>query len=331
MAFCPLAKKTKKSSPQSLGRRWNNNKEFTMVYKRYQFQVPDEKMVRLITDTDAKNEGDDQFAIVQTLLSPKVDNVGFIAAHYGTRRHQDSMTRSYAEIETIFSKMAFPKENMIYRGAEHPLPDIKTPVDSEGARLIIREALSNDSRPLFVTFMGPLSDLASAYLMEPGIAGRLTAIWIGGGKYPQGGVEFNLGNDIAAANVIFSSGIRLWQVPKNVYEMMAVSFAELECKVRPCGDIGKYLFDQLMDHAREEIPRKSPFRTGETWVLGDNPSIGLILYEHRCCYDTLPAPEISAEMYYVHTGKNPAIRVYNSIDSRLILEDLFCKLKLFAA
>jgi hypothetical protein len=64
--------------------------------------------------------------------------------------------------------------------------------------------------------------------------------------------------------------------------------------------------------------------------LGDNPSIGLILYEHRFCYDTIPAPEITGEMYYVHTGTNPAIRVYNSIDSRLILEDLFCKLRLFA-
>jgi hypothetical protein len=178
--------------------------------------------------------------------------------------------------------------------------------------------------------MGPLTDLASAYLMEPRIAGMLTAIWIGGGKYPEGGTEFNLGNDIAAANVVFSSGIRLWQVPKNVYEMMAVSFAELECKVRPCGEIGAYLFDQLMAHAAEEGPRGSSFRTGETWVLGDNPSIGLILYEHRFCYDIISAPEISAEKYYVHTGRNPAIRVYNSIDSRLILEDLFCKLKLFA-
>jgi inosine-uridine nucleoside N-ribohydrolase len=287
-------------------------------------------MVRLITDTDAKNEADDQFAIVQTLLSPKVDNVGFIAAHYGTGRHSDSMMRSYVELETIFSKMAFPSKNMLFKGADRPLTDMKTPIKSEGTDLIIKEAMTDDRRPLFVTFLGPLTDLASAFLLEPRISGRLTAIWIGGGKYPEGGVEFNLGNDINAANIVFSSGITLWQVPKNVYEMMVVSYSELECKVRPYGAIGRYLFDQLMTHAQEEGPRKSSFRSGETWVLGDNPSIGIILYEHRFCFDIIPAPEITKEMHYVHTGRNPAIRVYNTVEPRLILEDMFCKIKLFA-
>ncbi|MEG2166423.1 MAG: nucleoside hydrolase, partial [Ruthenibacterium sp.] len=204
------------------------------------------------------------------------------------------------------------------------------PVDSEGARLIIREAMKEDARPLFVTFMGPLTDLASAYLLEPRIAGRLTAIWIGGGCYPSGGIEFNLGNDIHAANVVFASKIELWQVPKNVYEMMPVSLAKLEYRVHPQGEIGQYLFDQLLAHTQEDIPRKSAFRTGETWVLGDNPSIGLILYEHRFAFTYRSAPQISQDMGYLHTGINRPIRVYESIDSRLILEDMYCKIALFA-
>ncbi len=75
-------------------------------------------------------------------------------------------------------------------------------MESEGARLIVREAMKDDPRPLYVTFFGPLTDLASAYLMEPRIAGRLTAIWIGGGAYPAGSPEFNLGNDVNAANEV---------------------------------------------------------------------------------------------------------------------------------
>ncbi|HIU66389.1 MAG TPA: nucleoside hydrolase, partial [Candidatus Caccomorpha excrementavium] len=182
-----------------------------MVYNRYQFQVPIEKQVRVITDTDAKNEADDQFAIVHALLSPKFDNVGLIAAHYGTGRHADSMERSFQELELILDKMGFDRK-IAYRGAAHPLPSPSKPVDSEGARLIIREAMKEDARPLYVTFLGPLTDMASAYLMEPRIADRVTVIWIGGGKYPNGGPEFNLGNDIHAANVVFSSPIRVWQV-----------------------------------------------------------------------------------------------------------------------
>lgn len=300
-----------------------------MRYTDYKFDVPKEKIVRVITDTDAKNEADDQFAIVQALLSPRFENVGFIAAHYG-RRHEDSMERSYRELETIFDKMHIKDKSVLYHGAAHALPDKSAPVPSEGAELIIREAMKEDDRHLYVTFLGPLTDLASAFLMEPRIKDRLTAIWIGGGSYPNGGAEFNLGNDINAANVVFASGMDVWQVPKNVYEMMPVSLAELEYKVAPFGEIGAYLLEQLNAHAQEPGPRKSAFRTGETWVLGDNPAVGLILYEHRFLYDWVQAPLITTDMTYVQTGLNKPIRVYKSIDSRLILDDMFAKIALFA-
>lgn len=301
-----------------------------MRYTDYVFQVPEEKVVRLITDTDAKNEADDDFAVVQALLSPKIENVGLVAAHYGTGRHMDSMERSYRELETVVHKMGFDGQVPIYRGAARGMPDASTPVESEGARLIVEEAMKADDRPLYAIFLGPLTDMASAYLMEPRIAKRLTVIWIGGGLYPDGGEEFNLGNDIYAANVVFGSNLEVWQVPKNVYEMMPVTMAELEYRVRPCGDIGAYLCDQLMEHAMTEGARKSAFRTGECWVLGDSPAVGLILYEDRFSFEWKQAPAVGMDMNYIHTGRFRPIRVYQKIDSRLILEDLYAKLALFA-
>ncbi len=299
-----------------------------MIYQDYAFHVPPEKQVRVITDTDAKNEADDQFCIVQTLLSPKIDNVGFIGAHFGPRV-PDGMDRSCRELELIFDTMGFDKTGMIYRGAPRALPSPDEPIDSEGARLIIREAMKDDPRPLYVTFLGPLTDLASALLIEPRIAPRLTAIWIGGGPYPHGGVEFNMGNDINAVNAVFRSKAQVWQVPKNVYEMMPVSLAELEWRVRPCGKIGAYLCDQLDAHAQEPGPRASDFRTGESWVLGDSPAVGLILYEHRFEFDWIQAPFVTSDGAYVPDVRNRPIRVYRKIDSRLILEDLYAKLALF--
>lgn len=300
-----------------------------MIYDKYKFKVPEEKMVRVITNSDVKNEADDPFAVVHALLSPKFDNVGMIAAHFGIDRDSKSMEHSYQELVKIADIMELKKEGLLFRGAERPLQDAKTPIDSEGARLIIKEAMSEDPRPLYVIFFGPLTDMASAYLIEPRIANRVTVIWIGGGMYPNGGPEFNLGNDIHAANVVFGSNMNVWQVPKNVYEMMPVSLAELEYRLLDNGKLGNYLFDQLVEHSYEEIPRKSPFRTGESWVLGDNPAVGLILYEHRFEFDWVRAPYITVEMQYVHTGINRPIRVYKKIDSRLLLEDLFCKISLY--
>lgn len=50
------------------------------------FSVPDPKRVRMIVDTDCKNEADDAFALVHHLLTPMFDVRGIIAAHFERRR-----------------------------------------------------------------------------------------------------------------------------------------------------------------------------------------------------------------------------------------------------
>lgn len=41
-----------------------------------------------------------------------------------------------------------------------------------------------------------------------------------------------------------------------------------------------------------------------------------------------PAPRITPDMRYVHYQKERLIRVYNYVDPRFTLEDMFAKLKL---
>ena len=63
--------------------------------------------------------------------------------------------------------------------------------------------------------------------------------------------------------------------------------------------------------------------------MGDNPAPGLLLYEHRFQFDWVPAPYVTADQTYAAIGAigHP---VYKGIDSRLILDDLYAKLALFA-
>lgn len=114
-----------------------------MIYDKYNFTVPNQKMIRLIMDTDAKNEADDQYAIVHALLSPKLDNRGFIAAHFGNWLSQSSMEDSYEEISRIFDLMKISNNNLIFKGAPHALTDESTPIPSDGAEFIIKEAMSD--------------------------------------------------------------------------------------------------------------------------------------------------------------------------------------------
>ena len=294
------------------------------------FNVPDNKKLRLIINTDAKNEADDQFAIAHALLTPRFRIEGIIAAHFGTRT-ATTMEESHAEILHVLQLMRMESAIDVYRGATHALPDPQTPVPSEGADLIIREALKEDETPLFVIFLGTLTDLAAAYLQEPRIANRLTAIWIGGGAYPAGGNEFNLGIDRHAANVVFGSPIQLWQVPKNVYKMMRVSLAELAVRVRPHGEIGRYLYEQLDEF--NQLPHHGPlWPKGEMWQLGDSPAVALLLDDHEYDYDWIDPPHVNEDLSYgIRTSEAPRqIRAYRYIDSRFTLEDMYAKLQLFA-
>jgi purine nucleosidase len=48
-----------------------------------EWKIPECKKKRVIIDTDAKNEVDDQFAIAQAVLSQSLDIRGIVAAHFG--------------------------------------------------------------------------------------------------------------------------------------------------------------------------------------------------------------------------------------------------------
>ena len=54
--------------------------------------------------------------------------------------------------------------------------------------LIIDEAMKESDKPLYILLQGAITDLAVAILLKPEICNRMTAIWIGGGDWPKGGL-----------------------------------------------------------------------------------------------------------------------------------------------
>jgi len=286
--------------------------------------LPSHKRSRLILNTDAKNEADDQFAIVHALLTPSFDLHGLVPAHFGTGKSKTSLKDSRTEVEKLLSLMGIARP-VVADGAEGPIPNETTPRPSEGAALIVREGMKDDKRPLYVAFLGPLTDMASALLMEPRLNERnVICVWIGGAPWPTGGYEYNLWNDVSAANVVMRSGIEVWQIPQNVYRMTSVGYAELMERCYDRGAVGKYLVDQLIEYN---------LKVDGVWEhrpLGDTPALSVVLNPNGGKFEWRPAPEFNSEMNYVHTGKHRPIKVYDSIDVRYILEDFFHKLARFA-
>jgi purine nucleosidase len=292
----------------------------------------DRRTRRVIINSDVKNEADDQFALVHALLSPTLDIRGIIPAHFGTHRTTESLAQSREELDLVLRLLALGREVPTADGARHALPDEQTPVDSPGARLIIDEARRVDAGPLFIAFLGPLTDMASALLLAPDIADTdTTVIWIGGPPYGDiisdgSWPEFNLKNDISSANVVLDSGIRIWQVPSNIYKQVNVSYAELEARIEPHGELGRYLAQQVVDFNSAYHRRAIESRS-----LGDSPAIALMLEPSCAALRRQPRVRFTADGHYQLTDAEGEILVVESIDVRFFLEDMFAKIARHAA
>ncbi len=288
------------------------------------FDIPENKKIRVIIDTDAACEADDPFAIVQGLLSPKLIVCGIVAEHFA---QSHSMEDGFSEIQTIIGLMGM--DVPVFKGQTGPLSDDTE--TSEGVKHIIREAMSDDEKPLFVLCQGAVTNVAKAVETCPEIIGRMTVIWIGThGEAPCSAPfrEFNAGNDIEAANIVLKSGIDLWLVPSQVYTTVTIGIAEIKRRISCCGTIGKHLYENLMEYNRSD---EAGWTQGESWSLGDSPAIAIVINPGCGHFKIIKAPQIAEDTSSVENVNNPSIRLYTDVDSRYILEDLIAKLELFCS
>ena len=157
-----------------------------------------------------------------------------------------------------------------------------------------------------------------------------------------GNGRFNLSQDIIAANIVFASRLDLWQIPISAYRFVRVSMTELQHKVKPCGEIGKYLFSQMlachMARATDTSftegnpnPLFTPLRIirWNPGAWGNQPTVSVLLDAHMSNFERIPAPQVTKDMFYVHNTGNRPIRVYKYIDSYMTMEDFYAKLAIW--
>jgi len=285
------------------------------------YDVPEERRIRVIVDTDAACEADDPFAIAHALMTKKFEVKGITAEHFVA---EGSTEKSLAEVQTILSLMK--KDVPALLGNKGPLSvDVSL---SEAGKFIVNEAMKEDTKPLFVLCLGAITNVAAALQQNPEIAKRMTIVWIGGHNLDLTEIpfrEFNSGNDIEAANLVMKSDAEVWLVPSNVYGSMHISLAEIQDRIAGSGAIGKHLFEQMVEY------NNSPYAgwtKGESWSLGDSPAVGIAMNPDCGTYVYREAPIFNEDTSARFDGTGRKIRVYTSVDSRFILEDLIAKLRI---
>jgi inosine-uridine nucleoside N-ribohydrolase len=303
--------------------------------------------MRVIIDNDLGGDPDGLFQLAHHLMSPSVEIRGVIASHLYEQGFGGPGTSEYAKEQAMKIIKILKLENsiLVYTDKSESMVDDKTPIDSDAVQAIIKEAMRTDTDlPLYVVCGGGLTNIASAYLLEPKIADKITLVWIGGPEYtdiaiPPPGyttLEYNLGIDIKAAQVIFnSSNIRLWQVPRNVYRQPIMSDAELLTRVKGKGELGNHLY-AVMKEALGKL-NKWNIPIGEVYIYGDNPLVLLTAIQSSfepdpssSTYINKQAPRINDAGVYETNLNGRIIRVYQQLDNRLLFEDFYAKLELFS-
>lgn len=173
---------------------------------------------RVIIDNDFAGDPDGLVALAHQLLSPKTRTVLVTSSALDPKLAGAAgldVTRTVLAgaglARELLDRMAPAVRPRIVAGAERFGVDQGA---NAAAQAIVVEALRDDPLPLVLTCAGPLTNVAAAIRLEPRIADRMKLMWIGGLAAPDGGTEYNLSTDQAAARTVLEQwALPVWRVP----------------------------------------------------------------------------------------------------------------------
>lgn len=288
-------------------------------------------VVRMVLDTDAYNEIDDQFAIAYALKSPDLLSLEAIYAapflNGKSINPEDGMEKSYDEILKLL-KLAGREDVIpnVFKGSRGYLGSEDRAVDSPAANdLVARARACSAGELLYVVAIGAITNIASALIKAPEIAEKIVIVWLGGHAWHWPDTrEFNMFQDVAAARVVFGSGAPLIQLPCcGVVDHCAVTKPELETWLVGKNPLATYL-------AENTIAEAESYAKGRPWsrVIWDVTTIGWLVdrtgemmqdhLEHR------PIPQY--DDHYSFDPRRPLMKYVWNISRDALFEDMFVRL-----
>ncbi len=286
---------------------------------------------RLLIDTDAANYFDDQFAIAYAAMAADTVRLeALYAAPFVNARitkTAQGMRRSYREIGEVLGALGLERNAAVRQGARTVLRTVDRPVKSPAARDIIERTANARPDGCYLVSIGPATNAASALLMDPGLASRITVVWLGGTPhdFPTAS-EFNLRQDPHAVRTLLNSGVRLVHVPaQGVAERVSISPAAIESRLQGAGAIADLLLTRVREHAAHDgvsLASTAPF------AIWDMAAVATLAAPGTVDLRTVPSPVLGHDLRW-HAGQagRHTIQVATSIDAEAVLDDFFGRLR----
>jgi hypothetical protein len=291
--------------------------------ERLKLLTPPAGHVRAVLDTDTYNEIDDQFALVQALLSPgRIALEAIYAAPFLNKRSTspgDGMEKSFGEILELLKRLEISPDGLVHRGVTGYVGPAKVAQAAPAVDDLIARASSPDD-PLYVIAIAAISNVASALLKAPEIADRMVVVWLGGHAQTwHDQREFNLMQDVGGGQVLFDSGVPVVQVPcMGVVSHLHSTVPEIERYVEPCGEIGKFLAMRFKEYETNHV--------GWSKVIWDMAAVAWLLDPRWTPSILVPTPVLTADTTFSTDPRRHLMRYVTWVDRDAILRDFFAKL-----
>lgn len=192
--------------------------------------------LKIIFDSDANNELDDQHALAYLLFNG--DSFEVVSVTVNATYNGGDIQGHYDEALRVLKLCNLSNEVPLLKGANGNFSDISNvwnPEEYDGQKGVdhILEATKKDS--LVIIAVGKLTNIALALKKDPSFAERAKIVWLGS-NYPEPG-EYNQDNDTIAMNYVLNSNIP--------FEMVTVRYG------KPSGT-------DAVKVTKEEINQKMP-------------------------------------------------------------------------
>lgn len=276
--------------------------------------------LRVIIDTDAANEVDDQFAVALALGFPERMKIeGFVAAHYGQKGGPKGIAKSRASLEDTLAAAGMADKFIIKNGSDPFVYRDRVP-ESEGVDFIIATAhTATPENPLWLILLGPATDGAAALIKDPSIADRVIIFWHGRSDWPQRCANFNAVNDPVATQLTFELPSRfvLFDTGAN----LTMPMDESERRVGSAGKLGAFLHGIRKSSSYASRADKGIFDLGDIAALIDPAGTAK--------WEAVQAPSISLEYRYEFRKTNGPLLRIDAIDrdgSFLLLDQALARI-----
>lgn len=299
--------------------------------------------IKVIFDTDANNELDDQHALAYLLFNGDTFEVPGITVN--ATYNGGEIQGHFDEAERVLQLSNLKGDIPLLKGANGNFQEISenfNPEDYDGQEGVdfLLETTKKDT--VIIVAVGKLTNIALALKKDPGFAERTKIVWLGS-NYPQPG-EYNQDNDTIAMNYVLNSSIPFEMVTVRYGEpsgtdAVSVTQDEINQKMPGLGpkaktpiigrhggefaNFGDYsvsLFQHIFDHVEHPGDKK-------TRPLFDMVAVAILKNRSWGEQKEIPAPVLIGNSWVERPDNNRKITLWENFDKEALLADFYNAMK----